>query len=216
MSSEKISITLVTGNPNKAREFAEILGDNFNIINQKYDIQEIQGLPREVAYHKARSVADLLGKPVIIEDTCLYLAELPGLGAYVKFLEIGIDGTSSAENQCRNLYKIAKGCEDKTLIAMCIVTYCEPDGEPEMFIGEFRGVCCSLENGLPTNGSIYFGWDPIMFDPNTKKSFAQMTTDEKNAISHRARALTDFKIRFPKYISEMNEKKQKVVHSVVH
>lgn len=202
MMSDKISITLVTGNFEKVREFQQIIGDTFDVNNQKYDIEEIQGLPKEVASHKAYSIANILGKPVITEDTCLYFKELPGLGAFVKFLEIDSDGNHSAENQCKNLQKIAKGCDDKTLIAVCIIAYCEPGGIPELFVGQYEGTFCSLESGLPKTNHKYFGWDPVMFDEASGKSFAQMTAEEKNLISHRSKALNDFKMRFPTYIVE--------------
>lgn len=193
LSNNPIHLTLITGNSNKLREISEILGNDFVITNEKYDIQEIQGLPRDVAKHKAKSMANLLGKPVLIEDTSLYLKELPQLGAFIKWFGVDENNNDNAELQCNNFYKISKGFDDKTLYAMCVFAYCCPEKEPILFEGSFEGQCCPPEVGKPEKG-VYFGWDPIMFDPNSKKSFAQMTSHEKNLISHRRKALDNLKL----------------------
>jgi inosine triphosphate pyrophosphatase len=79
---------LILGNKNKLREVQEILGSD-RLTNQKLDLLEIQGTIEEIATHKAKTAAEILGKPVIVEDTALEFCGLGGLpGPYIKwFLE---------------------------------------------------------------------------------------------------------------------------------
>ncbi len=192
IGASKLKIVIVTGNANKAKEFGHLLSD-YDVTNRKCDLDEVQGFPRDIASRKAKLAASQFGEAVVIEDTSLYLKELGvSTGPYCKWFGVDDDGTETAERQCRNIHKMSIGCNDKTLVALCIIAYCEPGKEPVLFEGRFEGQCCDLASGKPKDGSKYFGWDPIMFDTVTGKSFAQMTSEEKNAVSHRGRAVANF------------------------
>jgi non-canonical purine NTP pyrophosphatase (RdgB/HAM1 family) len=182
-------LLFVTGNAGKAREVGEILGGAFTIENKRYDIPEIQGdspsgstnyekalnHSTQIAMAKARKCADDLGVAVLTEDTSLFLTELMNPGPFVKFWS----------NDA--IYKASVGCVDKSIYAVSIFTFCKPGGTPVTFTGVCQGYVCSPETGKGTNG---FGWDPV-FVPveGDGRSFAQMTNDEKNKVSHRRRAL---------------------------
>ena len=76
-------IVFVTGNPNKVEEFQAILGKEFpyEIVPQKIDLLEYQGSSEEICIKKCREAADVLQRPVIIEDTSLCfnaMENLPG------------------------------------------------------------------------------------------------------------------------------------------
>jgi inosine triphosphate pyrophosphatase len=189
----KKQLVIVTGNVNKAIEFSKLLGSDFEVTNKKVDLDELQGPGQKVAAHKAESAAKMFNSPVLVEDTSLYLREYGSyLGPYCKWFGVDDFGKESAERQCRNFNKMAVGCTDKTLVAECIIAYCEPDSDPVLFVGIFEGFCMDFEKGKPSNETLFFGWDPIMGDPTTGKSFAQMTMDEKNAISHKSKAVKSF------------------------
>ncbi|GIQ88037.1 inosine triphosphate pyrophosphatase [Kipferlia bialata] len=179
-------ICFVTGNPNKAREFKHIVGDEFSssIVHQKFDVPEIQGTPSEVAIAKASAAAAAYGGPVFTEDVSLCFHSLKGLpGPYIKdfFTKLGHDG----------LNNMLAGFEDKGVTAMCVFAYCPGPSEPvTLFIGECEGYVVPARG----NGNFgAFGWDPI-FEPVSERegegrTFAQMSAEDKHAISHRGNAV---------------------------
>jgi inosine triphosphate pyrophosphatase len=188
-----VKITIVTGNANKAKEFAQLLPESCEITNQKLDLDELQGTPEFIARRKAILAVNHFHTPVVVEDTSLYLKQYgEHTGAYCKWYGIGPDGKDDARRQCDNIYSMSVGCTDKTLVALCIIAYCVPDQEPILFRGEYEGTICSFEDGQPLPGQKFFGWDPIMWSSQYGKSFAQMTSDEKNSISHRKLAVDKF------------------------
>lgn len=184
------SVTFVTGNANKLREVQAILASAKHIVldSHKLDLPELQAkTAREVSIDKCKRAVEILGKPVITEDTCLCFNALNGLpGPYIKwFLDsVGHDG----------LNKMLAGFEDKTAYALCTFAYCEsPGAEIHVFEGITEGRI------VPARGPANFGWDPI-FEPGSSGglTYAEMEAAEKNKISHRARALEKLQAFFEK------------------
>ena len=111
------------------------------------------------------------------------IKDLPG--PYIKwFLEdLGHDG----------LNKLLHGFDDTRAYAMTIIGFCAgPGQEVKLFEGRTEG------NIVPARGSLDFGWDPLFVPTaeeqgNGGKTYAEMTKDEKNAISHRGRAFEKFR-----------------------
>jgi inosine triphosphate pyrophosphatase len=177
-------ITFVTGNAKKLEEVKRILGTDaedskmpYHLTNMKLDLPELQGDPVTIAKEKCKTAANELQGAVITEDTSLCfnaLNELPG--PYIKwFLEkCGHDG----------LNKMIEAYTDKTGYAQTIVAFCPgPGKEPAIFDGRTSGTI------VTARGKLDFGWDPI-FQPNEGggKTYAEMSKEEKDAISHRSRA----------------------------
>jgi len=168
---------LITGNQNKVREFEQILG--FKLNHVALDLDEIQTIEVEkVVEHKAKEAYKKVKKPVIVEDTGLYFDEWHGLpGALIKFFgqTVGYD----------NLGKMLK--KNRQAKAQTVIGYF--DGKNyKSFVGEIFGTISCLPKGQTG-----FGWD-IIFVPNGyKKSFAQMSVEEKNKISMRKIALMKLK-----------------------
>ncbi|KAK7696061.1 hypothetical protein QCA50_000702 [Cerrena zonata] len=181
MSDKKL--IFVTGNAMKLQEVRAILGQSGIDINSKdLDIPELQGSTQEIAREKCRRAADLLQGPCITEDTALCYEALNGLpGPYIKYFlkECGLDG----------LNKILAGFENKNAWALCTFAYSAgPGTEPILFEGRTDGKI------VPARGQGKFGWNPIFEADGTGKTFAEMSEDEKNAISHRFRALEKLKV----------------------
>jgi XTP/dITP diphosphohydrolase len=80
-----------------------------------------------------------------------------------------------------------RGQADRTCRFVSVITCCFPDGTVLTARGECQGTLAYVPQG--ESG---FGYDPIFFVPGLKKTFAQLTPEEKNAISHRGRALEAF------------------------
>lgn len=125
-----LSLSFVTGNANKLRETAAIVGDAIPLTALKLDLPELQGEPEDISKEKCRIAAAKANGPVIVEDTSLCFNALQGLpGPYIKwFLEkTGHDG----------LNKLLAGYEDKSAYAMCIFAFSKGPGfEPIVFVGK--------------------------------------------------------------------------------
>eukprot|EP00835_Amoeboradix_gromovi_P003502 NODE_233_length_13658_cov_0.453647.p10 type:complete len:180 gc:universal NODE_233_length_13658_cov_0.453647:13254-12715(-) len=157
---------LVSGNLNKVREWNEILP----VHHVNLDLLEIQGTIDEIVKHKVKSAYAILGEPCIVEDVALTFNGMNGLpGPYIKsFLTMGLD----------QLVKL-RMMGDGSAKAICVVGY--HDGTD---VHIFKGMC---DGKITPSRGEGFGWDPI-FEYNGK-TFAEMNSHEKNAISHRKKAI---------------------------
>ena len=88
----------------------------------------------------------------------------------------------------KGLHDLLAAFEDKTAYAQCIYAYCESaDSEPVLFVGKCEGTI------VAPRGENMFGWDPIFQPKGFEQTFAEMDLEEKNKISHRGKALEQFK-----------------------
>ncbi|KAG8754017.1 nucleoside triphosphate pyrophosphohydrolase ham1 [Ceratobasidium sp. 428] len=184
------TLTFVTGNANKLREVQEILASGtvpLIIESRNIDLPEIQGTATEVSREKCRRAAEIVGGPCFTEDTSLGFVALNGLpGPYIKWFlrEVGTEG----------LNRMLDGFETRAAFAQCNFAYSKgPGSEPIVFEGRTEGSI------VRPRGPSKFGWDPV-FQPveGDGKTYAEMTSEAKNKISHRFRSLE--KLR--KYLEE--------------
>jgi non-canonical purine NTP pyrophosphatase (RdgB/HAM1 family) len=166
-----------TGNHQKLKEFEEILGTKLD--HSDLDLDEIQSVDvEEVAGHKARQAFELLGEPVIVEDTGLYLEGLNGLpGALIKFFvkKLSLDRICSLAGENRQARAVT-----------CIVYF---DGEElRIFVGETKGEIAEEPKG--TNG---FGWDPVFIPEGYDRTFAELSDKEKTSRFMRREAIDKLK-----------------------
>lgn len=193
------TVVFVTGNANKLKEVVYILTNgesvelssegsivgNFRIINQSLDLEEVQGTVDEVTIAKAKSAANALHGPVLVEDTCLVFNAFNGLpGPYIKWFvkSLGLQGVIDM------LYKF----DDKSAKAICTFGYCEGPGSPVQL---FQGVTDGTIVGHP-RGPTTFGWDAIFEPKGFKETYAEMDKSTKNSISHRYIALDKVRALF--------------------
>ncbi|KAJ8607428.1 hypothetical protein CTAYLR_009989 [Chrysophaeum taylorii] len=176
-------ITFVTGNAKKLEEVVAILrGSPLSIASRKLDLPELQGEPEDIAREKCRLAAQAANGAVICEDTLLCFNALRGLpGPYIKWFlaKLGHDG----------LNKMLAAYDDKTAYAQCLFALCAGPGKPvRLFDGRTHGSI------VPPRGDNQFGWDPV-FEPTESGglTYAEMAVCDKNAISHRGRALTQLR-----------------------
>ncbi|KAI6189017.1 Inosine triphosphate pyrophosphatase [Aphelenchoides besseyi] len=189
MAGAKKTITFVTSNLNKLAEVSAILSD-YHIKHVNLDLREIQGDHREIAIDKCLQAFQSLKSDVIIEDTSLRFNAMNGLpGPYVKdFLrQIGCDG----------LHKMLASFDDKSAQAVCVFAYLPADATPEANeVLLFEGFCDGNIVAPRYGATKAFGWDPCFEPVNSEETFAQMSSDAKNAISHRSRALKSLQQHF--------------------
>jgi inosine triphosphate pyrophosphatase len=193
VTNGKPLITFVTGNKKKLEEVKRILhGDGctalpFSITNQKVDLPELQGDTVSIAKEKCSVAARHVGGAVITEDTSLCFIALKGLpGPYIKwFLDsCGHDG----------LNNMIAFSEDKSAYAQTVVAFCPGPGmDVVVFDGRTMGKIVSAR------GPLDFGWDPV-FEPDEGGglTYAEMSKEAKDAISHRSRAFSQLRNYFIK------------------
>jgi XTP/dITP diphosphohydrolase len=174
-----MELYFITSNKGKLREIRELLG--VDIKSKSIDIEEIQGIEAEkVAVDKAKRAYAMIKKPIMIEDTALYINALNGFpGALIKFMEIAV----GYGGICRML----RPYKDKRATAeACIVLY---DGKRlKIFSGRAHG---SISDRIRGNDG--FGFDSIFIPDGYSRTFAEMGTSEKNKVSHRMKAVLKLK-----------------------
>jgi len=175
----------VTGRAEKALE-AERLG--FRLERLNLDLAEPQALdPADVVESKARDAWARLGRPVVVEDSGLAIRAWNGFpGALVKWLE----KSAGLEAMARMLDRFP----DRSATATCAVAYF--DGERVVQgRGEVRGAIADAPRG---EGG--FGWDALFIPEGSGRTFAEMSGEEKDRISHRRRAWESLARRMPELL----------------
>lgn len=183
-------LIFATGNKNKMREIREILSDlPVEILSMKEagiqaDIVEDGTTFAENAVIKAKSIMEMTGELVLADDSGLeidYLNKEPGVYS-ARYL--GHDTPYDIKNQIiLDRLKEAEGPARSTRY-VCAMAAVLPDGREYTALGTIEGLISQEPAG---NGG--FGYDPIFLVPEYSKTMAELPPDEKNAISHRGRAL---------------------------
>lgn len=174
-----MAIRFVTGNEGKVREARAYLEGVEPVEQLEYDYTEVQSDSlAAIATYGAREAFAELGsdEPVLVDDGGLFVDALGGFpGPYSAYVEdtVGVE----------RLWRLAKGEENRRVHFRTVLAYADGDGT-ETFEGAVAGTL------VAPRGDGGFGYDPI-FEYNGQ-TFAEMSTDEKNAISHRGRALAKF------------------------
>ena len=139
----------------------------------------------ENAAIKAQAVMEATGLPAIADDSGLMVDALNGEpGVYsARYGGPGLDDTGRWQLLLKNM----AGIEDRACKFVSVICCCFPDGQQLSARGECPGI---LAHGPTGDGG--FGYDPIFYLPELGKTMAQLTPEEKNKISHRAKALAGF------------------------
>ena len=188
---EKQKIILATGNQRKVNEMANVLAEfGFEVVAQTalgIESPEETGLTFvENALIKARHAAKISGLPAIADDSGLavdYLNGQPGLYS----ARFAGEHASDADNRAKLLHLLegVPAAQRKAKFVSCIVLLRSADDPvPIIAQGECEGAITEQEIG--ENG---FGYDALFFYADKQATFAQLSKEEKQQISHRARAL---------------------------
>lgn len=190
-------IVAATGNKGKLREIQEILSD-FEIISMKdlginVDVEENGDTFRENAYIKAKEISKLTNLPVISDDSGLSVDALSGKPGVYTARFAGVNATDD-ENIDKLLFEL-KSVPDAKRTARFVSVVCLvlPDGACLYGEGACEGIIINERKG--ENG---FGYDPVFYVPSFGKTFAELTSEEKNSISHRKKSLDDLKRQLEK------------------
>ena len=187
-------LIFATGNEGKMREIREILSDlGVEILSLKEagihaDIVEDGKSFEENAVIKAKTICELTHEVVLADDSGLEIDYLNGEPGIYSARYMGEDTSYRIKNQ--NLIDRLEGVPDEKRTArfVCVIAAAYPDGTVKTARGTMEGIIGYEERG--ENG---FGYDPIFFLPEYGCSSAELSMEEKNKISHRAKALRAIK-----------------------
>ena len=181
-----MKILFATNNAHKLSEVSEVLGDGFRLLTPRdcgvtEEIPETQPTLEGNALQKARYLHERTGLDCFADDTGLEVAALGGAPG-VRSAGYATDGHDFAANN-RLLLKNLEGTTDRrarfrTVIALIL------NGEEHLFEGIVEGRIIDAERGAEG-----FGYDPLFIPDGGDKTFAEMSAEEKNAVSHRGRAV---------------------------
>ena len=187
-------LVLATRNRHKGEELAALLG-GLGIMIRTLD--EFPDAPEVVedgdtceanAIKKARTIAEFTGLPAVADDTGLVVDALGGRPGIYAARYAGEDATY--DDNCRKLLLELRGVprERRTARFLTVAAIALPSGE----IRVAQGI---LEGGIAeeASGTLGFGYDPVFLIPELGKTLAELSADQKNAISHRAKAFTQAK-----------------------
>ena len=158
------------------------------------DIEEDGKSFEENAFIKARYAAKS-GKISVGDDSGLCVNALDGAPGIFSARYAGKHGNDAANNA--KLLDELKDKEDKSAFFVCAFACVLPDGREFSVEGKADGVIIKKASG---NGG--FGYDPIFYVPKLGKTFADLSADEKNSVSHRGRAVEAFAKKLCKIIKE--------------
>ena len=157
------------------------------------EVEETGTTFEENSLLKARAVMEASGLPAIADDSGLCVDCLNGApGVYSA--RYGGEGVDDA-GRYRLLLENMRGQMTRAAKFVGVITCCFPNGNVLTARGECPGTIAFAPMG---EGG--FGYDPVFFLPKLKKTFAQLTAEEKNAISHRGRALEAFQAKLEEYL----------------
>lgn len=178
-------LVCATANPGKVAEIAGLLPDGWTLLprpNAVGDVVEDAGTLVGNARLKARAILAATAKAAVADDTGLEVAALGGAPGVDTAVYAGI-GCSDADNR-RKLLGALSGVTDRAARFVTVVLVAWPDGRETIVEGVCNGRIAEAERG--DRG---FGFDPLFIpDDGDGRTFAQMTAEEKNAVSHRGRA----------------------------
>lgn len=191
-------IVFATGNAGKMKEIREILADlpaeiqSMKEAGVEADIVENGTSFEENALIKARAVAEQLhdGRTVVLaDDSGLEIDYLKGEPGIYSARYMGEDTSYRIKNA--NLIEQLKGVpeEKRTARFVCAIAAVFPDGGTVIRRGVIEG-----KIGYEERGANGFGYDPIFYLPDMSRTTAELSPEEKNAVSHRGRALEAIKL----------------------
>jgi XTP/dITP diphosphohydrolase len=194
-----ITIVIASRNRGKKAEIQELL-KNFPVKIKTLDefgpvpeIAENGNTFEENAYQKASSIARILGLPALADDSGLVVEALDGRPGVYSARYAGEDATD--QQRCLKLLGEMEGRANRRAAFECVISVAVPSGFALTYEGRCEGLIAQT-----AAGSGGFGYDPVFFLPSTGKTFAELTSEEKNNVSHRGKALRDLCAEFEKVL----------------
>ena len=196
-----MKFVLATNNPGKLKEMAAILGQlGVEVVSPRelgiaMEVEETGTTFAENAMLKAKAICEAAKLPAIADDSGLCVDALNGApGVYsARYGGEGLDDRGRYMLLLQNL----RGQTTRAAHFACAIACAFPNGD-ELTT---EGICPGTIAFAPM-GEGGFGYDPVFFVPAFRKTFGQLTAEEKNEISHRGKALVVFKEKLETYLQK--------------
>ena len=192
-------LVLATRNEGKISEFRRLVADFGVEIKSLKDfgpipvVEEDGDTFEDNAVIKARFTAKILGLPTLADDSGLMVEALGGSPG-VRSARYAGEKATDEENNLK-LLKAMEGIEKRDATFLCVIAIAVPRGPALIYEGRCDGY---ITTALTGNGG--FGYDPLFYYPPAKKTFAQMTAEQKNRVSHRGKAMGELRSEFDKVL----------------
>lgn len=181
-------LVLATHNKGKKREY-ELLFKEYPIKVKGFS--GLKGIPKieeegstfeEIAKRKAQSASKILGVPTLADDSGLVVEALDGAPGIFSARYAG-ELSDDYQNNLKLLEEM-RGKENRNAIFVCSIAIAKPAGQVLNYTGRCPGIILNELRGA--NG---FGYDPLFYYPPLSRTFAQLSVEEKNRVSHRGQAM---------------------------
>ena len=189
-----MQLVCASANPDKVAEIATILDSVVELLPRPGDVADVV---EDADTHdgnarlKAVAICDATGLPAVADDTGLEVAALDGAPGVHSARYAG-EGASYADNRAKLLTELADVDDRRAAFRTCVLVRW-PDGSEVVVNGVCTGTITTVERG--ERG---FGYDSVFVpDDGDGRTFAEMTDDEKHALSHRGRALRNLLTALP-------------------
>lgn len=194
-----MTVVIATHNPGKTAEIRELLADFPINIKNLEDFGPIPPVEEDGetfddnAYKKASFAAKVLGLPALADDSGLVVEALGGAPGVYSARYAGDNAPD--EQRYSKLLEEMKGKTNRKAAFECVISIAVPSGPALTYEARCEGLIAEQPAG--TGG---FGYDPIFYYPPLKKTFGQLTREEKSRVSHRGKALRELKKEFDKVL----------------
>ncbi|SMC19980.1 XTP/dITP diphosphohydrolase [Desulfacinum hydrothermale DSM 13146] len=212
-----ITIVIATRNKGKTAEIRELLKDYPVEIK---DVTDFGPIPEpmedgkdfdENAYKKAHFTARVLGLPALADDSGLEVEALGGAPGVHSARYAGPDADDVKNNE--KLLQAMAGKSNRRARFVCVLSLAVPTGPALTY-----EAVCEGEITHELRGTHGFGYDPVFYYPPLGKTFAEMTLEEKSSVSHRGKALREFRDEFDKVMvwlrQRLEEEKRMLVGDI--
>ena len=188
----KIALVLATRNKGKKREY-ELLFKGY-LIEVK-GLCEFNGIPgfeeegstfEEIATKKAQCASRILGVPALADDSGLVVEALNGAPGIFSARYAG-ESADDYQNNLKLLEEM-RGKENRNATFVCSIAIAKPAGQVSNYTGRCSGIILD-----ELRGASGFGYDPLFYYPPLYRTFAQLSVEEKNRVSHRGEAMRRLK-----------------------
>ena len=197
--NERLTLVIATGNPGKTAEIRDML-KGFPIDIKNLDdfgpippVVEDGDTFDENAYKKASFVSKILGYPALADDSGLVVNALDGAPGVYSARYAGEN--ASDQQRYTKLLDEMKGHTNRQAAFECVISLAVPTGAALTYEGRCEGLIAEEPSG---DGG--FGYDPVFYYPPLKKTFGELSREDKSRISHRGKAMGELKDEFDKVL----------------
>ncbi len=192
-------LVIATRNKGKTAEIRSILKDypvdikNLDDFGPIPEVEEDGDTFDENAYKKSSFTARILGLPALADDSGLIVDALDGAPGVLSARYAGKNATD--EQLCSKLLKEMIGKTDRHAEFKCVISIAVPTGPALTYEASCEGLI--TEKSVGEKG---FGYDPVFYYPPLNKTFAELSTEEKNIVSHRGKAMAEIANEFERIL----------------